>query len=141
MSAGDASRLVHRFPFVLFDRGLQCAPGAARAHRLLSIDDSLQEGCDGTSFGQSLLVEAMAQTATLFAEETGRAQSGMLVGLKRIRFGRPPRAGDRLCVEASLVQRFGHLLVVAGRVTESGECLAEGEILISTSGGAEAAGS
>jgi 3-hydroxyacyl-[acyl-carrier-protein] dehydratase len=138
MSYHPPSKLFHRFPFVLFDRGTQIEPGASRAERVLSLDDALQEGHAGATFGQSLMVEAMAQTAALFADQEGRQHSGMLVGLRRIRFGRPPRPGDRLSIEARFVQRFGALVRIEGRVMESGECLAEGEILISTAGGAEA---
>jgi 3-hydroxymyristoyl/3-hydroxydecanoyl-(acyl carrier protein) dehydratase len=125
------TKLFHRFPFVLFDRALATEPGASQSARLLSVDDSLHEGAAGTTFAQSLLVEAMAQTAALFAEEAGRKRSGMLVGLNRVRFGRAPRPGDRLIVEARFVQKFGDIIRVAGRVTESGEMLAEGDILIS----------
>jgi len=55
----------------------------------------------------------------------------MLVGFRDVKFGRPPRVGDRLEASASFVQRFGDLVRVAGRVTASGETLAEGEILLS----------
>jgi 3-hydroxymyristoyl/3-hydroxydecanoyl-(acyl carrier protein) dehydratase len=137
MAAESPPKLLHRFPFVLFDRGAEDGTSASSSSRLVSIDDSLHEGRAGTTFGQVLLVEAMAQTAALFAEKEGRKKSGMLVGLSRIRFGRNPRPGDRLVVEASLVQKFGDLVRVAGRVSESGERLAEGEILISLAGGAE----
>src|SRR5438093_5496292 len=105
MAAEPHAKLFHRFPFVLFDRAIATEPGASRAVRLVSIDDFLHEGAGGTTFAQSLLVEAMAQTAALFAEESGRTQSGMLVGLNRVRFGRTPRPGDRLLVEASFVQK------------------------------------
>src|SRR5712691_698365 len=121
MSATAHANLFHRFPFVLFDGPLRVEPGSSAASRLLSLDDALQEGGAGTTFAQSLLVEAMAQTAALFAEESGRRRSGMLVGLTRVRFGRPPRPGDRLLVEARFVQKFGELVRVAGRVSESDE--------------------
>ena len=136
MAAEASAKLFHRFPFVLFDRGHALAADASASTRVLSFDESLLEGGAGTSFAQVLLLEAMAQTAALFAEQGGRSRSGMLVGLRRVRFGRPPRAGDRLLVEARFMQKFGDLVRVAGRVSESGEALAEGEILISLAGGA-----
>ena len=131
------AKLFHRFPFVLFDACETIEAGRSIARRLVSLDDALLEGAPAGPFSQMLLVEAMAQTAALFAESGGRRQSGMLVGLKRITFGRPPVAGDRLLVEARCVQKFGALVRVEGRVTESGELLAEGEILISLAGGLE----
>ena len=131
MAAEAPTRLFHRFPFVLVDRPVEVRPGASAALRLHSLDDALHEGLAETTYAQSLLVEAMAQAAALFAEEGDRRGSGMLVGFRDVRFGRPPRIGDRLEVSASFVQRFGDLVRVAGRVTGSGEMLAEGEILLS----------
>lgn len=136
MGAEPHSKLFHRFPFVLFDRCESAERSASRAVRLVSIDDALLEGAASPALARTLLVEAMAQTAALFAEQEPRPRSGMLVGLKRVRFGSAPEPGDRLLVEASLVQKFGDLLRVEGRVTRSGETLAEGEILISLAGGA-----
>jgi 3-hydroxymyristoyl/3-hydroxydecanoyl-(acyl carrier protein) dehydratase len=143
MAAESQTRLFHRFPFVLVDRPREVKPGGASSLRLLSIDDALHEGMAadglaradadvaGSTFAQSLLLEAMAQAAALFAEEGGRRTSGMLVGFRSVTFGRPPRTGDRLEIETRYVQRFGDIVRVAGRVTESGETLAEGEILLS----------
>lgn len=151
MTVPGPSKLFHRFPFVLTDRSLDARANGSSACRLLSIDDSLGEGgVLGSTYAQSLLVEAMAQTAALFAEGSERRQSGMLAGLRRVRFGRPPRVGERLLVDAELVQTFGDLVRVAARVREvassapakddpatetPGEILAEGEILISLAGG------
>jgi len=131
MAADIQTKLFHRFPFVLVDRPGEVRPGASVALRLLSIDEALHEGLAGTTYAQSLLIEAMAQAAALFAEEGERLESGMLVGFRGLTFGRPPRIGDRLDVSASFVQRFGEIVRVAGRVTVSGETLAEGEILLS----------
>jgi len=131
MAPEASTRLFHRFPFVLVDRPQEVRQGASTALRLLSLDDALHEGLAGTTYSQSLLVEAMAQAAALFAEEADRRRSGMLVGFRDVKFGRPPRVGDRLEASASFVQRFGDLVRVAGRVTASGETLAEGEILLS----------
>lgn len=137
MDPGPHLRLFHRFPFVMFDRCERIEEGTSVSARLISIDDALLEGGGSETFAQSLLVETMAQTAALFAETDGRSRSGMLVGLKRIRFGPIPKPGDVLRVEAKLVQKFGELLRIEGRVSRSGEALAEGEILISLAGGAE----
>jgi len=57
--------------------------------------------------------------------------------MKRVVLHRAPRVGERLRIEASLVQRFGALVRIAGRVSSDGEELASGEILISLAGGAE----
>jgi 3-hydroxymyristoyl/3-hydroxydecanoyl-(acyl carrier protein) dehydratase len=137
MNPAPHEKLFHRFPFVMFDRCDRIEEGASAATRLLSIDDALLEGGVGGTFTQALLVEAMAQTAALFAESSGRSRSGMLVGLKRVSFGAMPRAGDRLEVRAALVQKFGDLLRVQGSVHREGEVIAEGEILISLAGGLE----
>ena len=135
MSPSFPERPIHRFPFVLFDRPGQAGPDGATAIRLASIDDALHEGHAGTTFAQSLLVEAMAQSATLFAREDGGGSCGMLVGLSNIRFGRVPRPGERLVVEARLAQKFGGLIRIGARVSVGAEMLAEGEVLISITGG------
>ena len=137
MAADIQTKLFHRFPFVLVDLPVEVRPGASATLRLASIDDALHEGALGTTYAQSLLIEAMAQAAALFAEEGERPESGMLVGLRGVTFGRPPRVGDRLEVSASFVHRFGHIVRVAGRVCGSGETLAEGEILLSLGGAPE----
>ena len=137
MRGSNPPRLFHRFPFVLFDRCEETGAGASRSSRLVSIDDALLEGAESETLGRSLLVEAMAQTAALFAEEGRRASSGLLVGVKRVLLLRAPRPGERLLVEAKLVQRFGDLVRIEGRVSGAGEDLASGEILISLAGGAE----
>jgi 3-hydroxyacyl-[acyl-carrier-protein] dehydratase len=131
MSAEPESKIFHRFPFVMVDCGEEVAPGAAVSRRLISIDDALHEGICGTTYAQSLLIEAMAQAAALFAGEGERRESGMLVGFRDVRFGRAPRVGDRLEVESRFVQRYGDIVRVAGRVSATGEMLAEGEILLS----------
>lgn len=134
---GAPTKLFHRFPFVLVDRCESVAAGASRSVRLVSIDDAMFEGGSSETYGRALLVEAMAQTAALFAEEADRTRSGMLVGMKRVRLTRAPRPGEMLRVEARLVQKFGDLLRIEGRVSHSEEQLAEGEMLISLAGGAE----
>jgi 3-hydroxymyristoyl/3-hydroxydecanoyl-(acyl carrier protein) dehydratase len=131
VTAQAHARLFHRFPFVLFDHAGEAGDGASTARRVLSIDDALLEGGSCPTLTQSLLVEAMAQTAAIFAEPGGARRSGMLVGLKRIRFGAVPAPGDQLVVSARLTQRFGDLLRIEGRVTRGEETVSEGEILIS----------
>ncbi len=134
MSHPSAAGSPHRFPFVLFDRASTSGPGEAGAIRLISAGDALCEGAAGTTFAQSLLLEAMAQAATLFAGEGAGAPAGLLAGLSGVTFGRPPRPGDRLAVEARLAQRFGGMIRVSGRVTAGDELLAEGDVLISLQG-------
>jgi len=120
----------------MFDRSEDVKESSSASSRLVSIDDALFEGGESDTFGRILLVEAMAQTAALFAEGVGRRRSGMLVGLRRVHFHGTPRPGERLVVETSLMQKFGDLVRVEGRVSRSGEPLADGEILISLVGGA-----
>jgi len=137
MISAAHEKLFHRFPFVLFDRCEVIEASSSKATRLISIDEALLEGGSSETFGRSLLVEAMAQTAALFAEEGRSASSGIIVGVKRVLLLRALRPGERLLVEAKLVQRFGDLVRIEGRVSGAGEDLASGEILISLAGGAE----
>jgi 3-hydroxymyristoyl/3-hydroxydecanoyl-(acyl carrier protein) dehydratase len=134
MSHSSPAGSPHRFPFVLFDRASTRGTAEASAIRLVSAGDALCEGAVGTTFAQSLLIEAMAQAATLFAEEGAGAPTGLLAGLSGVTFGRPPRPGDRLAVEARLAQRFGGMIRVSGRVTAGDDLLAEGDVLIALRG-------
>ena len=63
------------------------------------------------------------------------ARPGVLAGLREIRIHRGPRRGDRLTVTVRLVQTFGGLARLAGRVECEAECLAEGELLVSRPSG------
>jgi 3-hydroxymyristoyl/3-hydroxydecanoyl-(acyl carrier protein) dehydratase len=127
-------KLFHRFPFVLIDRSEAAEPGRSRSSRAVSNDDAMFEGAESETYGRALLIEAMAQAAALFAEEERREHSGFLAGMKHVRLARAPRPGERLTVETRLVQRFGELVRIEGRVTHAGELLADGEILISLAG-------
>ena len=106
-------------------------PTEGRAVRLLSIDDGILEGTAGALFPQSLLLEAMAQAASLLTASRESAPTGsLLAGVSRVSFGRPPRPGDRLQVEARLTQRHGDLIRISGKVREGREILAEGDIIL-----------
>jgi 3-hydroxymyristoyl/3-hydroxydecanoyl-(acyl carrier protein) dehydratase len=124
-------KLLHGFPFVLRDCPDAGTQDESAAVRLVSFDDGALEGRASSRFPQSLLLEAMAQTASLLtASGAGGPREGLLAGVSRARFGRPPRAGDRLRVSVRITQRHGDLIRVAGRVSEGAEVIAEGEIIL-----------
>jgi hypothetical protein len=132
MAAEVPTRLFHRFPFVLIDRPVEVRPGASSALRLHSLDDALHEGLAGTTYAQSLLIEAMAQAAALFRRGGGAAglrHAGGLPGrLFRASASNRRSARGLLALRAAV---SAIMVRVAGRVTASGETLAEGEILLS----------
>jgi hypothetical protein len=69
------------------------------------------------------------------AKRAEPARPGVLAGLRDIRIHGGPRPGDRLTVTVRLVQTFGGVARLAGRIDREDECLAEGEILVSRPSG------
>ena len=67
------------------------------------------------AFPQILLVEVVAQLSGIAAVER-QGEGGFLATVDQARFGRAPRLGETLEVEARVVKSFGRLCLVEGRV-------------------------
>ncbi|MFQ5430077.1 MAG: 3-hydroxyacyl-ACP dehydratase FabZ family protein [Phycisphaerae bacterium] len=80
----------------------------------------------------SLIVEGMAQTAgILVGEARGFREKVILAKVKRARFHREVRPGDRLRYDATIEQLSPEAAMTAGRVSIDGEPLAEIDIVFS----------
>lgn len=104
--------LPHRPPFLLVDEALELEPGIrCLASRTLREDDFWFAGHfpGNPVMPGVLIVEALAQTATLAAASTGDAQGriGLFAGIDKIRFKRVVRPGDTLMLEAEIVAVHG----------------------------------
>ncbi|MBE3583547.1 MAG: beta-hydroxyacyl-ACP dehydratase [Limnochordaceae bacterium] len=145
------SILPHRPPFLWVDRIVQVEPGKrAVGIKLITEDEpllaggrpSVQTGGHGVScqrgasgeFPQMLLVEAMAQVAgvALLAGAGDRQRAGLLplfASLSRVEFGRPPHVGERVEIEAQVLQLRSTTGRVQGWCRIGGEQVACGTLL------------
>ena len=90
-----------------------------------------------------IIIEALAQVSGLImvgaGGETG-AIRGYLGEVRRIRFRRPVRPGERVSLASRLVQAFGSAAVFEVVATVEEAVVCEGEIVVAGSGGGEEIG-
>ena len=80
----------------------------------------------------SLIVEGMAQTAGILVGEARNFEEKVILAkVKRARFLREVRPGDRLEYEATVEQVTEEAAMTSGKVTVDGELLAEIDIVFS----------
>lgn len=136
MSAPDdvLRYLPHRPPFLLVDEVLELEPGVrCVAARTLRSDDWWFAGHfpGNPVMPGVLIVEALAQTATIAAASAGGAEGkvGLFAGIDKVRFKRVCRPGDTLRLEAEVTAVHG--AVGRARVTASvdGQLACRGELL------------
>jgi 3-hydroxyacyl-[acyl-carrier-protein] dehydratase len=104
--------LPHRPPFLLVDEALELEPGVrCLASRALRDDDFWFAGHfpGNPVMPGVLIVEALAQTATLAAASAGDIEGkiGLFAGIDRVRFKRVVKPGDTLMLEAEIVAVHG----------------------------------
>ena len=104
--------LPHRPPFLLVDQVIELEPGArCVATRLLSDDDFWFAGHfpGNPVMPGVLIVEALAQTATLAAASAGSTEGkiGLFAGIDKVRFKRVVKPGDTLHLEAEIIAVHG----------------------------------
>ncbi len=122
MSAAPApaSRLPHRYPFLLIDRVLMMdRVGWAVAMKRLTRDDPLLDG-EGL-LAPVLLAEAMAQAAGLaVADMSAPRRPLVLAQVDRFRCRPPIGAGDELVVTVRVIRRFGTAIKVHASIHVAG---------------------
>lgn len=128
-------RLPHRYPFLLVDRVLECAPG----ERLLGLKNvSVNEPFFQGHFPGKpvmpgvLIIEALAQATCLLALETETGEDGeiyLLAGVDKARFKRPVMPGDRLLLETSLLKRRRGIWVFDASAKVDEQVVASAEIM------------
>ena len=128
-------RLPHRYPFLLVDRVLECAPG----ERLLGLKNvSVNEPFFQGHFPGKpvmpgvLIIEALAQATCLLALETETGEDGeiyLLAGVDKARFKRPVMPGDRLLLETTLLKRRRGIWVFDASAKVDEQVVASAEIM------------
>jgi len=127
--------LLHRYPFLLVDRVLECEQG----ERLLAIKNvTINEPFFQGHFPNKpvmpgvLIIEALAQATGLLAMETNEASSEMiyyLVGVDKARFKRPVVPGDQLKLEVTVIKERRGLWTFAATATVDDKICATAEIM------------
>lgn len=104
--------LPHRPPFLLIDEVVELEPGSrCTALRMLTEDDFWFAGHfpGNPVMPGVLIVEALAQTATVAAASAGDSHDkvGLFAGIDKVRFKRVVKPGDTLHLEAEIIAVHG----------------------------------
>jgi len=126
--------LPHRPPFLLVDEVLELEPGVrCVAARTLRDDDWWFAGHfpGNPVMPGVLIVEALAQTATIAAASAGGAEGkvGLFAGIDKVRFKRVCKPGDRLRLEAEVTAVHGAVGRARVTATVDGQLACRGELL------------
>jgi len=126
--------LPHRPPFLLVDEVLELEPGVrCVAARTLRDDDWWFAGHfpGNPVMPGVLIVEALAQTATIAAASAGGAEGkvGLFAGIDKVRFKRVCKPGDTLTLEAEIVAVHGPVGRARVKATVAGQLACRGELM------------
>jgi len=131
--------LPHRYPFLLVDRVEEIEKGKrVKGFKNVSINEPYFQGhFPGQPIMPGVLIlEAMAQMGGILIVETdpeGARGKGMyLVSLDNVKFRRPVRPGDQLCLEVSILKRHGAFWRLECKAVVGGDVVAEAEMMTST---------
>jgi len=132
--------LPHRYPFLLIDRVLKLDSDHAVTLKNVSFNEPFFQGhFPGRPVMPGvLIVEALAQSAGIFALSATGAQPGrifMLTGIDNFRFRRQVIPGDQLMMEVRLTRHRRPLWKMTAKAHVDGELAAEGEISAMEVGG------
>ncbi len=126
--------LPHRPPFLLVDHVVELEPGRrCVAERTLREDDFWFAGHfpGNPVMPGVLIVEALAQTATVAAASGGGAEGkiGLFAGIDKVRFKRVVKPGDTLRLEAEIIMFRGPVGKAAVKATVDGDLACRGELM------------
>jgi 3-hydroxyacyl-[acyl-carrier-protein] dehydratase len=126
--------LPHRPPFLLVDEIVELEPGVrCVALRTLRGDDFWFAGHfpGNPVMPGVLIVEALAQTATLAAAGAGPGEGriGLFAGIDKVRFKRVVKPGDTLRLEAEITSVHGAVGKAAVKATVDGGLACRGELM------------
>ncbi len=130
-------QLPHRYPFLLVDRILDCAPGKTiRGLKNVTINEPFFQGhFPGFPVMPGVLViEALAQVSGLLAYVSGDARSGgasliFFAGIDNARFRKQVVPGDQLILEAEVIRVVRGVGKFRTRATVDGELACEAELI------------
>ena len=128
--------LLHRYPFLLVDRVLECEP----KQRLLGLKNvTYNEPFFQGHFPNQpimpgvLILEALAQTTGLLASKSdvslGKGMTYYLVGIDKARFKKPVVPGDQLMLEARYVKSKRNIWSFECSAEVDGELVASANIM------------
>ena len=126
--------LPHRPPFLLLDEVDELEPGVrCVARRTLRDEDFWFAGHfpGNPVMPGVLIVEALAQAATVAAASGGEAQGkiGLFAGIDKVRFKRVVKPGDTMVLEATITAVHGPVGRAAVKATVEGQLACRGELL------------
>jgi 3-hydroxyacyl-[acyl-carrier-protein] dehydratase len=126
--------LPHRPPFLLVDEVTELEPGErCVAGRTLRADDFWFAGHfpGNPVMPGVLIVEALAQTATIAAASGGGAEGkiGLFAGIDKVRFKRVVKPGDTLRLEAEMLAVHGPVGKCKVLATVDGQLACRGELM------------
>ena len=126
--------LPHRPPFLLVDEVEELEPGVrCVAFRTLRDDDVWFAGhFPGNPLMPGvLIVEALAQTATIAAASGGdiAGKIGLFAGIDKVRFKRVVKPGDTMRLEAEIVAVHGPVGRAKVKATVDGQLACRGELM------------
>ncbi len=128
--------LPHRYPILLVDRILEMDDGSALGEKLISVNEPVLQGHfpDRPIFPGVLVLEALAQTACVWAKRTAGIAEGLepaLVGIDNARFRRPVVPGDVLQLDVRVLRRRGPMFRFEGFAKVEGELAVQTTLLAS----------
>jgi 3-hydroxyacyl-[acyl-carrier-protein] dehydratase len=126
--------LPHRPPFLLLDEVDELEPGVrCVARRTLRDEDFWFAGHfpGNPVMPGVLIVEALAQAATVAAASGGEAQGkiGLFAGIDKVRFKRVVKPGDTMTLEATITAVHRPVGRAAVKATVEGQLACRGELL------------
>jgi len=130
--------LPHRYPFVLVDRISEVVPGQRiRGYKMVSYNEPWTMGHFP---GQPILpgvliVEALAQIGSIlaYASDPFDPTTSLMyfLGIDKVKFRQTVTPGDRLDLEAEVLQHRSNVWKLRGQATVGGTLCAQGELLAS----------
>jgi len=125
--------LPHRYPFLLVDRIIEFKEGeSAVGLKNVTINEEFFIGHfpGNPVMPGVLMIEALAQTAGIFANRSGLSGKAMyFMSIEKAKFRKPVIPGDQLHLEVKLLQQRGAVFKFAGRGLVDGKVAVEAEFM------------
>jgi 3-hydroxyacyl-[acyl-carrier-protein] dehydratase len=130
--------LPHRYPFLLVDRVLECAPGEyVRALKNVTFNEPFFPGHfpHRPIMPGVLIVEALAQVSGILAFTTAKVTAYTdahfyFVGIDKARFRKPVEPGDQLILNVKLTRAFKGIWKFDGVAEVDGAEVASAELMV-----------
>ncbi len=130
----DIKRILpHRYPFLLVDRILELDPDR-RIVGLKNVSANERYFIAGPGgvpmLPASILTEAMAQAGAvlILSKPENRSRLIYFMGIDRVRYRRPVRAGDKVLLEGEVIRLRGRIGSLRGTARVNGAVVCEGQM-------------